>query len=135
MIKAGTKFNMDDKGMTMMEVLVGFVILTIIITGVYHMIRFGSNMLYESIDMRKGQNRFEEELYKTDSDPEVVEKNDVGSASDDFILKPSGKYKASQKDIKLFSSGKEGYVAPHVCSYTYKGDFSDKFGLRVYGFE
>jgi prepilin-type N-terminal cleavage/methylation domain-containing protein len=126
---------MNDRGMTMVEVLVGFVILTIIMAGVYHMIQFGSNMLYESTDMRKGQTQFEEALYKSTVDESLVEKKDLGNAGSDFKLRPVGKFKDAQSNIELFKSDSVVFTAPSLCSYTYSGDFSEKFGLKVYGFE
>ena len=135
MSKGYSKLKMDDKGMTMMEVLVGFVILTIIMTGVYHMIRFGSNMLYESTDMRRGQTQFEEALYKSTPDAAVVDKEDLGSMGGNFKLKPSGKFKDKQQDVELFVSEEASYIAPIMYSYTYDGDYSERFGLKVYGFE
>ena len=135
MSKGYSKLKMDDKGMTMMEVLVGFVILTIIMTGVYHMIRFGSNMLYESTDMRRGQTQFEEALYKSTPDASVVTRDNLGTVGGDFKLTPTGKFKDKQQNVELFVSEEASYIAPSMYSYTYDGDYSERFGLRVYGFE
>ncbi len=126
----------DNRGMTLVEVMMGFVILTIIMVGVYHMINFGSNMLYESIDMKKGQEQFEEELYKKSPDDEVVQsKKEETFAHGDLKLVYSGRFKGAEgvvvPDIELFTGNKMYNI---LNSYTYKGDYSEKYGIKVYGF-
>ncbi|MBR6328710.1 MAG: prepilin-type N-terminal cleavage/methylation domain-containing protein [Lachnospiraceae bacterium] len=123
----------DNKGMTLVEVLVGFVILTIIMAGVYHLISFGSKMLYESTDITRGQQEFEEELYKNSPDASVAKKDgSLGATLSQgaYVLKPASSN--AHTEIELFSAADS---ENKLYCYTYDGKFSDSFGIRVYGFE
>ena len=131
----------DNKGMTMVEIMVGFVILTLIMTGVYQLIKFGSNMFYESSDVRNGQTEFESELYKISPDAGVAKREDektLGSGT--YVLEPVSESakrpgvdaECTDTTIRLFSGGgKELY------SYNYPegASYSDHFGIKVYGIE
>ncbi len=133
----------DNKGMTIVEVMVGFVILTVIMAGVYHLIKFGSNMFYESRDIRSGQTEFESELYKNNPADSVAHKDSEGTLSSGaYVLKPeneSAKRPGSDADcpdteIKLFTSS-SSYNKFYSYSYPESAKYGETFGVKVYGFE
>lgn len=64
MIKKIKLFKQNNDGMTMVEVLMGFLILSIILGGVVTLITFSSNMYFKSIDARNEQTKLAEEAYK-----------------------------------------------------------------------
>ncbi len=132
----------DDRGMTIVEVMVGFVILTIIMAGVYQLIRFSSNMMYESKDMRNGQTAFEEELYKTSPTGVVDRHKETTLGKGAYVLEPAsesakkpgaGDYTATK--INMFSSADKSINDLYSYGYSDSADYSDTFGIKVYGFE
>jgi len=67
MKKLITKTKLNNKGMTMTEVIIGFVVLMVILGGLSGVIAFSSNMLIESTDIAKAQQVLEAEVFKTNS--------------------------------------------------------------------
>lgn len=63
-----------NMGMTMIEVLLGFVLLAAFLGGVSSIIHFSSNMLYNSVDLKNYQEEFIAEMYKK-SKPDADEIN------------------------------------------------------------
>ena len=63
-IKLIKLIKQNNDGMTMVEVLMGFLILSIILGGVVTLITFSSNMYFQSIDARNEQTKLAEEAYK-----------------------------------------------------------------------
>lgn len=57
----------DNKGMTMVEVLMGFMILSIILGGVTGLISFSSKMFKQSVDLRRAQTDLTAQAYKTNT--------------------------------------------------------------------
>ncbi len=64
---------LNNKGTTMMELLVAFVVLMIIFAIIYSMISFTSNLRMEAVDVRNAEEEFEAELYKSVPDNNKVE--------------------------------------------------------------
>lgn len=64
MINRIKQFKLNNHGMTMSEVLVGFVVLMIFMGGLSGIISFSSKMLMESVDIYKAELKLEEEVYK-----------------------------------------------------------------------
>lgn len=58
------KFLKSNKGMTMTEVLMGFVVLILFLGGISGIISFSSNMVYRSVDLKKDMQIIQSELYK-----------------------------------------------------------------------
>ena len=56
-----------DSGSTMVEVLVAFVVLAIILVGLFQVMRLSSNMEMESVDNLKKQTAMQEKYYTGDS--------------------------------------------------------------------
>lgn len=56
-----------DSGSTMVEVLVAFVVLAIILVGLFQVMRLSSNMEMESVDSLKEQTAMQEKYYTGDS--------------------------------------------------------------------
>lgn len=54
----------SNKGMTMVEVLMGFVVLITFLGGMSSIIAFSSNLLYRSIDLKRDLQVIQGELYK-----------------------------------------------------------------------
>lgn len=132
--------------MSMVEVLVGFVVLSVIIAGVFHMIRFGSNMLYGGVDIKQSQQNFEKEIYRTTKDSALIETKKIKElGAGDFVLRPSSEPagNASQvnkeNSINMFAASDED-AAPeeidelttNLNSYSYK---ENDISIKVYGFE
>lgn len=62
------KKRKNNEGSTMVEVLVGFVILVIVISAcLENMIKFSANLVMESQDIQKLSESFKESIYKRDS--------------------------------------------------------------------
>jgi len=55
-------FSKDNSGMTIVEVLMGFVILSILMGAVISLISFSSNMMYKSVDLKNAQEEMERNL-------------------------------------------------------------------------
>lgn len=137
---------MNNKGMSMVEVLVGFVVLSVIIAGVFHMIKFGSNMLYEGMDVKQSQQNFEKEIYKTSRDDGLIDVKEIKAlGAGDFVLRPSSNpagnasQVSKESSINMFAPVDES-VAPedvdelkiNLNSYCYK---ENDISIKVYGFE
>lgn len=54
----------DNKGSTMIEVVVGFTLLLILLAGLTKIIDVSTEMYYQSVDVVRNKERFTEELYK-----------------------------------------------------------------------
>ncbi len=57
----------NNKGTTMVETLVSFVVLVIVFAALYGMIRFSSNLRMNAADAAKVRNSFNSEIYKSDN--------------------------------------------------------------------
>lgn len=65
MIKHISEIKNNNSGMTMVEVLMGFLILSIILGAVITVISFSSNMYFRSADEKRKQTTLMEESYKS----------------------------------------------------------------------
>ena len=54
----------DNKGMTMIEVLMGFTILILFFAGMSGIIAFSNNIVMRSVDLRKDMEVMQGEMYK-----------------------------------------------------------------------
>lgn len=138
---------MNNKGMSMVEVLVGFVVLSIVMAGIFHMIRFGSNMLNESVDIKHSQQNFESEIYKNTIDTAAITDKKIKSlGAADFVLKPSttpagnAMQVNNESSIDMFSAtaadaeaADQDALNNELHSYTYK-DTANDYSIKVYGF-
>lgn len=75
----------DNRGMTMAEILIAFVVLMVLLGSLSGLIAFSANMYNNSVDMRKGQAAFMEEMYKkgVPASARVKSFNAIGSMSAD----------------------------------------------------
>lgn len=55
----------DDRGMTMVEVLMGFVLLLLMLGMLSGIIALSSNMLMRSVDLKQAEEALQKEIYKT----------------------------------------------------------------------
>ena len=67
MFKLFINKKLNSNGMTMVEVMMGFVILGILLAGLTNIIFFSSNMIKNSVDIKKAQEELSAEAYKTNS--------------------------------------------------------------------
>lgn len=98
-----TSLKKDNRGMTMAEVIVGFVILLLIIGMLSGIIAFARNMYFESVDLRKAQELFQAEMYKSN----VEASSAVTLKSDEIVLVPrdgSGKIKMTTNLYEMSSN-------------------------------
>lgn len=58
------KYKSSNQGMTMVEVVIGFVVLVVLLEGLYGTIRFSHNMYTRSVDLKKAQEVLNENIYK-----------------------------------------------------------------------
>lgn len=63
---------MNNKGMTMIEVLMGFTILILFLAGMSGIIAFSNNIVMRSVDLRKDMEVIQGEMYKTSSIKENI---------------------------------------------------------------
>ena len=66
-----TKTKLNNKGMTMVEIMVGFVLLGIFLGGLTQLIMFSSHMIQNSVDLRHAQTEVWSEAYR--DNPGTVE--------------------------------------------------------------
>ena len=78
-MKAGyrIKMNNDDRGTTMVEVLVAFTVLMIILAILYGMISFASVLRMRAQDANTASQNFVKEMYSKENAPERVEGEDM----------------------------------------------------------
>lgn len=60
------KKKLNNQGMTMVEIMVGFVILVVLMGGLFNLISFSSNMVKNSVDMKNAQIEVWSEAYKNE---------------------------------------------------------------------
>lgn len=99
----------NNDGMTMVEVLMGFLILSIILGGVVSLISFSSKMYFNSVDLRRDQTELVENAYKKEIPGKVSVTNtnsgyvkDASVASPEPITTLSG-VQVGFKDMELYS--------------------------------
>lgn len=93
-----------NDGTTMLETIISFVVLTLVLTALYAMIRFSSNLRMRAIDSVDVRNSFNTEIYKEDPNKNVVDVyNYVGKHAKDkktmFSLKVNSDTSAENLDI------------------------------------
>ena len=74
----------DNRGMTMVEILVAFVILIFMLTAFYGIVKFSSNMLTEAVDNKERTQSYKECFYKENK--EGLNKTDITPAGATFSL-------------------------------------------------
>jgi|GEM_PF-6585562 len=139
---------MNNKGTSMVEVMVGFVVLSLIMAGIFHMIRFGANMLQESVDIKHTQQTFEQEVYKSTKDTAFITDKSIKTlGAADFVLRPASSpagnaaQVSKETTIDMFSASADDAVAAdqealnnNLHSYSYK-DTENDYTIKVYGFK
>lgn len=77
--KNDKKFNirlshmrMNNRGTTMVELLVSFVVLMIVLAALFGMVRFSSNLRMRAVDTANVRESFNKEIYKKTPDPTIV---------------------------------------------------------------
>lgn len=107
----------NNEGMTMVEVLMGFLILSIILGGVVSLISFSSKMYFNSVDIRRNQSELAEEAYKsgntgktpvasTQSGYVQIDRDDP--EAEPVVVTLSGETKqVSYKDMQLYAVTKD----------------------------
>ena len=58
------RIRKDNQGMTMVEVLMGFVILSLMLGMLSHIISFSSNLYKQSLDLKRVEENLEKYIYK-----------------------------------------------------------------------
>lgn len=66
-----------NRGSTMVEVLVAFLLVSIILGALYQVVKFSSNMYLKAVDMTRQVEAFEEEMYKKNLNPQEIIKTDT----------------------------------------------------------
>lgn len=139
---------MNNKGMSMVEILVGFVVLSVIIAGVIHMIKFGAGMMYDSVDIKHSQEEFEAEVYKRSPDAGKIQIDNIKDLeAGEFILKPSSEPVGNQVQvskelaINLFEAAADDAeeedrdeLRNRLQAISYTDNIND-YRIKVYGFE
>lgn len=101
------RIRKDNQGMTMVEVLMGFVILTLMLGMLSHIISFSSNLYQQSIDIKRMEEYFEANIYKKDLTPKgaglAVSVKEVHEEPNGSTTITEAKYKegAVEKSITL----------------------------------
>lgn len=103
----------NNDGMTMVEVLMGFLILSIILGGVVSLISFSSKMYFNSVDLRKNQTELTADAYRkgiTGKTPATTNSGYVvigsSSESEPVPVTLSGE-QVGFKDMQLYSVQKD----------------------------
>lgn len=68
------KIKKDNRGMTMVEVLVGFAVLALVMGSLTHVIRFSEKMMMKSVDVIDAQQKMKSEVYKITPDSQIASK-------------------------------------------------------------
>lgn len=108
------KLHKDNSGMTIVEVLVGFVVLTVILASLAGIIAVSKNMYFQSVDTIKEEELIQTEIYKTD----VLNKATVSEGTVTFVPAagmPKTQNNAElQTDIKIYSIGAEELIGDNA---------------------
>ncbi len=108
--KLRKKLKLDNKGNTMFETLVAFVVLAIILAIVYQMIAFCGELRMKATDTDKALTEFNQNMYKKNIPESIIEvkdrHNEDGVEGPQFYLRVSTKTDISNmKDVSTYSSG------------------------------
>ena len=68
------KILYNNKGSTMMETIVSFVVLMIVLAALYSMVRFSSELRMRAVDSARIQSNFNEQLYRNDNNMQNIKK-------------------------------------------------------------
>lgn len=111
-MKESNVLKVNNKGMTMVEVLMGFAILSIILGGVITIIKFSSNMYFRSADMRREQATLNKMAYddstdgKTDITGELRLKHvEEGNLTGDITLEDGTAVQMNDTKVYQVSTG------------------------------
>ena len=110
----------NNKGSTMVETLVSFVVVAIVLAALYAIISFSTRLWMDSVDASNLQQSFTDELYRKNPNTELVEKTsyeagsvpetDDGKKYANFILVSSGDG-SQEEQIYLSNIGADYYVS------------------------
>ena len=89
------KVIQQNKGMTMVEVLIGFVILLLILGMLSGVIAFAHNMFLNAVDIKKSEENLEENAYKKTA----AESGNL--VAEDIIFRPRSGMPGVQRDITV----------------------------------
>jgi len=92
----------SNNGMTMTEVLTGFIVLAVFLGGMSGIISFASNMVFRSIDLKRDMQVIQSELYKKDPTCTVTA-SDISFSVDGTTvchLKNAEIYEVNSTDLK-----------------------------------
>lgn len=95
-----------DTGMTMLETLIAFLVLTIVLAALYGMVVFSTNLRMRAIDTEKVRSEFNQEIYMTSPTSKVDVYSYVGKSKDNktmFMLQLSSQ--TSNYNLKTGSEG------------------------------
>ena len=108
----------NNKGSTMVETLVSFVVVAIVLAALYAIISFSTRLWMNSVDASNVQQSFTDELYRKNPNTELVEKTsyeagavpetDDGKKYANFILVSTGD---QDEQIYLSNIGADYYVS------------------------
>ena len=120
MTKKPRKFSGQNAGTTMIEVLIAFVVLTIVLTSFYYLIQFSQKMTMSATDIKNENEVFNSEVAKGESLAEGVE-SDAGvtrtRTSGSFKLVPDTASAQAGASTVTISADVDIYTAAFTRNY------------------
>lgn len=128
------KKNMNNRGSTMVEVLVAFLLVTIILAALYQVIQFSSKMYLKSVDMKRQVEVFEAAMYKKPIDPSELVKNESAAVTGTLVLDTTEGAGASEAGNAL-SAGNMMVSNIKIVSYEEVNEGATGYKLNIFRFE
>lgn len=113
-----------NAGSTMVEVLVAFVLLSIILVGLFQIMKLSSNMKMDAVDELKAQTRLQERYYTNDSAltvkviPAKITMTQVDAQGNELNDAPAASFSLSDSNVKLIETIDYSEDTPDISIYT-----------------
>lgn len=128
------KKKMNNKGSTMVEVLVAFLLVTIILAALYQVIQFSSRMYLKSVDMKRQMEAFEAAMYKKPIDPAELVTNESAAMTVTLVLDTTQGAGATETGNAL-SAGNMMVNNIKIVSYEEVNEGATGYKVNVFRFE
>ncbi len=131
MDKKGSELN--NEGSTMIEVLIAFLLVSIILGALYQVVKFSSNMYMKSVDMKRQIQAFETEMYKKPIDSTKLDVTESGASLTLTLDRSRGAGKTGRGNV--ITAGNMALGTVNITMYEQLEDGTTGYRIRLFRYK
>lgn len=131
MDKKGSELN--NEGSTMIEVLIAFLLVSIILGALYQVVKFSSNMYMKSVDMKRQIQAFETEMYKKPIDSTKLDVTESGTSLTLTLDRSIGAGKTGRGNV--ITAGNMALGTVNITMYEQLEDGATGYRIRLFRYK